>query len=83
MQPGVTLRYFVRRQPRGEDRRHDGSGHYPGLFHSDGANPQGYSAVEQIRFGDGTTWDIATVKAMVIVPTAGDDVLTGSPPMTP
>ncbi len=33
--------------------------------------------IEQIRFEDGTVWDVATIMQMVLQPTAGDDVLTG------
>ncbi|WP_281286181.1 calcium-binding protein, partial [Methylibium rhizosphaerae] len=34
-------------------------------------------AVETIRFADGSSWSIADVKARVIVPTGGDDTVTG------
>ncbi|MEZ7912511.1 MAG: calcium-binding protein [Propionivibrio sp.] len=37
----------------------------------------GSYAVELIVFADGTAWDIATVKAMVQVSTAGNDILQG------
>lgn len=33
--------------------------------------------IEQIRFDDGTVWDLATIMQMVLQPTLGDDVLTG------
>ncbi|MCC8471801.1 calcium-binding protein, partial [Xanthomonas phaseoli] len=33
--------------------------------------------VEEVRFADGTTWDIAAIKAMVQVATDGNDTLTG------
>ncbi|MEW6141517.1 MAG: calcium-binding protein, partial [Thermodesulfobacteriota bacterium] len=33
--------------------------------------------VEEIRFADGTTWDVDTVKQMVLVGTAADDLLLG------
>jgi Ca2+-binding RTX toxin-like protein len=33
--------------------------------------------IEQIRFEDGTVWDLPTIMQMVLKPTAGDDVLTG------
>lgn len=34
-------------------------------------------ALESLRFADGTTWDIPTVKAKALLSTAGNDVLTG------
>jgi len=37
----------------------------------------GLTVVEQLRFGDGTIWDVATVKGLVLVPTEGNDTLTG------
>ncbi|GGY41221.1 beta strand repeat-containing protein [Pseudoduganella albidiflava] len=43
-------------------------------FHGDGAG--GYQ-VERIKFADGTSWDVATVKARVQVATAGTEVLYG------
>lgn len=43
-------------------------------FSSDGAS--GYQ-VEQIRFADGTTWNVATVKAMATVATGESDTLRG------
>jgi len=43
-------------------------------FNTDGATAY---VVENISFGDGTTWNVATVKANVLVPTAGNDTLTG------
>ena len=33
--------------------------------------------VEQIKFADGTIWDVATVKAKVLIGTSGNDTLTG------
>jgi Ca2+-binding RTX toxin-like protein len=45
-------------------------------FVSDGVNAQGY-AVEQIRFADGSAWDIATVKAKAITGTDSSQTLTG------
>ena len=45
-----------------------------GYFSNDAVGPQ---VVEQIRFGDGTTWDVATVKGLVLLPTEGNDTLTG------
>ncbi|WP_234416491.1 calcium-binding protein, partial [Xanthomonas fragariae] len=33
--------------------------------------------VEEVRFADGTTWDIAAIKALVQVATDGNDALTG------
>ncbi|RQO49210.1 calcium-binding protein, partial [Variovorax sp. KBW07] len=40
---------------------------------------EGVSAysVENIRFADGTNWDLAAIKAKVIVPTEGNDSLVG------
>ena len=35
------------------------------------------STIEQIRFADGTLWDVPTVNAMVLVSTDGDDILYG------
>ena len=35
------------------------------------------SKLEQIKFDDGTTWDVATVKAMLLTGTPGDDTLIG------
>ena len=35
------------------------------------------SSIEEIRFADGTLWDVATVKALVTAGTAGDDQLYG------
>ncbi|HEY0024466.1 MAG TPA: calcium-binding protein, partial [Longimicrobium sp.] len=43
-------------------------------FSQDGASP---SAVPHVYFADGTTWDVAAIKAMVVVPTAGNDTLYG------
>src|SRR6266480_2567280 len=43
-------------------------------FNNDGVGSQ---VVEQLHFGDGTIWNVATVKALVLVPTAGADTLTG------
>ncbi|SDZ60258.1 Ca2+-binding protein, RTX toxin-related [Variovorax sp. YR266] len=34
-------------------------------------------AIENIRFADGTNWDLAAIKAKVIVPTEGNDSLIG------
>jgi Ca2+-binding RTX toxin-like protein len=45
-------------------------------FTDDATSPRGY-AVDQIRFADGTTWDVSTVKAMVLQGTSGNDTLTG------
>lgn len=45
-----------------------------GYFVSDGAGP---NRMEQIRFSDGTVWDVATVKAKVVIPTEGNDNLYG------
>jgi Ca2+-binding RTX toxin-like protein len=47
-----------------------------GYFNSDGLHVEG-RAVDQIRFADGTIWDVATVKTAVLQPTSGNDVLTG------
>ncbi|MDX2300839.1 MAG: calcium-binding protein [Xanthomonadaceae bacterium] len=43
-------------------------------FHNDGAG--GY-ALDAIEFADGTSWDVATVKAMMLVGSAGNDTMTG------
>ena len=43
-------------------------------FRQDGASP---NAVEQIKFADGTIWDVATVKAKALAGTAGNDTLVG------
>jgi Ca2+-binding RTX toxin-like protein len=43
-------------------------------FNSDGYAARGW-AIEQIRFDDGTIWDIEAVKSLVLVPTAGNDEL--------
>jgi Ca2+-binding RTX toxin-like protein len=45
-------------------------------FYQDGVAGSGY-ALEAIRFDNGTTWDLATVKLMVTTGTAGDDTITG------
>ena len=43
-------------------------------FNSDGTTDD---AVENLKFADGTVWDIATVKAKVMLATVGNDVLRG------
>ncbi|WP_275054605.1 calcium-binding protein [Comamonas testosteroni] len=43
-------------------------------FQNDGASSY---AVEEVRFADGTAWDIAAVKLKVLQPTEGADALTG------
>ncbi len=43
-------------------------------FEGDGATPWN---IEQVVFDDGTTWDVATVKALQLVSTAGADNLAG------
>ncbi len=43
-------------------------------FKGDGASGQTLSAIE---FADGTSWDVDTVKAMVLQDTDGDDTLSG------
>ena len=43
-------------------------------FNSDGTTAY---AVENLKFADGTVWDIATVKAKVMLATAGNDSLYG------
>ena len=45
-------------------------------FSGDGVTSGG-NAVEKIRFADGTTWDLAQVKAAVLQSTAGNDAITG------
>ncbi|HNY64459.1 MAG TPA: calcium-binding protein [Deltaproteobacteria bacterium] len=44
-------------------------------FAHDGTNG---SAVDEIRFANGTTWDVNTVRSMVVQSTAGDDLISGS-----
>ncbi|MEQ6342247.1 MAG: calcium-binding protein [Gammaproteobacteria bacterium] len=43
-------------------------------FSQDGVSSYG---LEAIKFADGTTWDVAAVKAKVLIPTTGNDMLTG------
>ncbi|MBU3696300.1 calcium-binding protein [Dechloromonas sp.] len=43
-------------------------------FNNDAAGPY---KVEEIRFADGTVWNVDTVKAKVIIPTGGNDSLYG------
>ncbi|MDO3529382.1 calcium-binding protein [Ralstonia pseudosolanacearum] len=43
-------------------------------FNSDATGPY---RIEQVRFADGTSWDVAAVKTLVQVPTSGDDNLYG------
>ncbi|QWF62891.1 calcium-binding protein [Ralstonia solanacearum] len=43
-------------------------------FYSDASGPY---RIDQVRFADGTSWDVATVKALVQVPTSGADNLYG------
>jgi Ca2+-binding RTX toxin-like protein len=43
-------------------------------FNTDGVSKY---VVENIVFADGTNWDVATIKAKVVVGTAGNDTLTG------
>ncbi|MDB0524905.1 calcium-binding protein, partial [Ralstonia solanacearum] len=43
-------------------------------FSSDATGPY---RIDQVRFADGTTWDVAAVKALVQVPTSGADNLYG------
>jgi Ca2+-binding RTX toxin-like protein len=45
-----------------------------GYFNADGTTS---SAVESIRFADGTVWDVATVKQRVLAGTSGNDELHG------
>jgi Ca2+-binding RTX toxin-like protein len=45
-------------------------------FSGDGVSARAF-AVEKIRFEDGTSWDVAAVKPMVLQATAGADTLTG------
>jgi Ca2+-binding RTX toxin-like protein len=37
-----------------------------------------YNGVQQVRFEDGTTWDTARLQSMVLVPTVGDDHISGT-----
>ncbi|MGD7322671.1 calcium-binding protein [Ralstonia pseudosolanacearum] len=43
-------------------------------FYSDASGPY---RIDQVRFADGTSWDVATVKALVQAPTSGADNLYG------
>ncbi|MGA3846913.1 calcium-binding protein [Ralstonia nicotianae] len=43
-------------------------------FYSDATGPY---RIDQVRFADGTSWDVAAVKALVQVPTSGADNLYG------
>ena len=43
-----------------------------------GGDTSRYSVVENIKFADGTVWDVATVKPKVQTPTSGDDYLFDS-----
>ncbi|MEF9387617.1 calcium-binding protein [Ralstonia solanacearum species complex bacterium KE056] len=43
-------------------------------FSSDATSPY---RIDQVRFADGTSWDVAAVKALVQVPTSGNDNLYG------
>ncbi|MGA4168694.1 calcium-binding protein [Ralstonia nicotianae] len=43
-------------------------------FYSDASGPY---RIDQVRFADGTSWDVAAVKALVQVPTSGADNLYG------
>ncbi|MGD7111095.1 calcium-binding protein [Ralstonia pseudosolanacearum] len=43
-------------------------------FSSDATGPY---RIDQVRFADGTSWDVAAVKTLVQVPTSGDDNLYG------
>lgn len=45
-----------------------------GFFTSDGTSAY---KLEEIRFADGTIWDVATVKRLALLGTAGNDSLTG------
>jgi len=45
-----------------------------GYFVNDGANT---SLIERVEFADDTVWDLATIKAMLITPTDGNDEITG------
>ncbi|MFC4314216.1 calcium-binding protein, partial [Steroidobacter flavus] len=47
-----------------------------GYFVGDGTHAEG-QAVNQLRFADGTIWDVATIKSMVLQPTSGDDTILG------
>lgn len=43
-------------------------------FSTDGTSSY---VVENLRFADGTNWDVATVKAKAMLPTSGNDTLYG------
>src|SRR6185369_10525735 len=45
-------------------------------FANDATSPRGY-AIDQIRFNNGTTWDVATIKEMVMRASPGNDSLIG------
>jgi Ca2+-binding RTX toxin-like protein len=45
-------------------------------FIADGASS---SVVENLRFTDGTVWDVASIKTRVLISTAGNDTLSGYP----
>jgi Ca2+-binding RTX toxin-like protein len=45
-------------------------------FANDGVTTEGW-AVDQIKFSDGTSWNVATVKTMVLQGTTGNDTVTG------
>jgi Ca2+-binding RTX toxin-like protein len=45
-----------------------------GYFTTDGTTN---SAVERLRFADGTVWNVATVKVKALIPSEGNDTLTG------
>ncbi len=46
-------------------------------FTNDANDANGYYRVEEIRFADGTVWNVATVKTMVVQSTAGADTVYG------
>lgn len=45
-----------------------------GYFDNDAVGPR---LIEEVRFADGTVWDVATIKQMVLEPTEGNDILLG------
>jgi Ca2+-binding RTX toxin-like protein len=46
-------------------------------FFANGSNSSGYNPVQQIRFADGTTWDLATLTSKALSGTSGNDTFLG------
>ena len=49
-----------------------------GFFVSDDPTTNPYNPVQQVRFADGTTWDMAAIKAQLFAGTGGADVINGT-----